>query len=127
MSPQELIEDLKQRGVRLTALGSRLRVRAPAGSVTPQLREALTANKPALLEMLTGPSTESSEFHYSSDALSFGDVCEGWTPASWAMELRRKASRCEEYRPDIADNYRRWAANIEKRLPSTDHDRGGFS
>ena len=31
MSPQELIEDLKQQGVRLTALGSRLRVRAPVG------------------------------------------------------------------------------------------------
>ena len=47
MSPHELIEDMKQRGVRLTALGSRLRVRAPAGSVTTELREALTANSAA--------------------------------------------------------------------------------
>ncbi|MCK6486241.1 MAG: hypothetical protein L6R00_19135 [Phycisphaerae bacterium] len=48
--------------------------------------------------------------------MQFGDVCLGWEPARWASELRRKADRCEAYRPDIADYYRRWAANIESRL-----------
>lgn len=59
---------------------------------------------------------QSRLFRFAGSAMQFGDVCLGWEPARWASELRRKADRCEAYRPDIADYYRRWAANIESRL-----------
>lgn len=58
------------------------------------------------------------KFRITAGELFFGDVCAGWTPAGWAVELRRKADRCDEYRPDIADYYRRWAGDIEGRLES---------
>lgn len=55
-------------------------------------------------------------FRYAAEAMVFGDICAGWSPASWAAELRRKAGTCDAYRPDIAENYRRWAADIEAKL-----------
>jgi hypothetical protein len=64
-----------------------------------------------------GIGLEPSVFKFSSDFMDFGDICTGWTPESWANELRRKASCCDQIRPDIADHYRRWAGDIEKRLP----------
>ena len=51
--------------------------------------------------------------------LAFGDVCPGWTPAAWAVELCRKADRCEQDHADMAAEYRAWAAQIESRLSLT--------
>jgi hypothetical protein len=48
-----LYHDLKQRDVRLEAIGDALRVDAPAGALTEDDRAALTECKPALLEFLT--------------------------------------------------------------------------
>ena len=48
--------------------------------------------------------------------MKFGEVCKGWSCAGWIVELRRKAERCERYRPDMADYYTHWAADIESRL-----------
>jgi hypothetical protein len=39
-------------------------------------------------------------------------IPDGWTPASWAVELERKANCCEELHPTIAADYRRQAATI---------------
>lgn len=36
-------------------------------------------------------------------------------PPKWE-ELRRKAGRCDEYRPDMARHYREWAADLEGRI-----------
>ena len=47
--------------------------------------------------------------------LKFGDVCEGWTPGRWADELRRKAACCAVDHPQQADEYRRWAAEVERK------------
>jgi hypothetical protein len=47
MTLHDLITDLDARGVRLSA---RLTVDAPAGVVTPELRDALTTHKPLLLQ-----------------------------------------------------------------------------
>jgi len=58
-------------------------------------------------------------FRFAGDQLDFGDVCAGWTPAGWAAELRRKADRCDQYRPDVAERFRAWAADIEARLGRT--------
>lgn len=115
MTAHELLSDLKCRGIDVVVVGDRLRVTAPVGVVTPALRETIQAHKLELLSLLT-PNAPAARFRYTGDHMAFGDVCAGWTPSSWAIELRRKAERCDTYRPDIAENYRRWAADIEHRL-----------
>ena len=52
MSAQALLDDLQARGVRISANGDRLRIIAPPGTVTPELREQLAANKPQLIDAL---------------------------------------------------------------------------
>lgn len=47
--------------------------------------------------------------------MQFGDVCKGWTRHAWITELRRKADRCDRYRPDMASYYRDWANALEQR------------
>ncbi len=53
MSADELLIELKARGVSLEVDGDRLRVDAPKGAVTPELREALAAHKAEVLALLT--------------------------------------------------------------------------
>lgn len=55
-------------------------------------------------------------FRFMDGNMEFRDICAGWTPAAWATELRRKAERCERYRPDIAEYYVRWATDIDSRI-----------
>lgn len=45
MTPQELLAELEQRGVKLTVAGDKLRYDAPAGALTPELKEALRQHK----------------------------------------------------------------------------------
>lgn len=52
MSLAALLDELKHRGVRLEVAGERLRVSAPRGAVTPELRRALTEHKGELLVQL---------------------------------------------------------------------------
>lgn len=61
-------------------------------------------------------ATPLAKFRFVGSGMEFGDVCQGWCPASWAEELRRKAECCVSHRPDIADQYRNWACDIERRL-----------
>lgn len=122
-TPEALLAELRIRGVSLSAQGDRIRVEAPPRTVTDELRQALIENKPALLALLdaeargrmAGAGTGEA-FHFTGEVMDFGDICAGWTPRHWAEELRRKAGRCDGYRSDIADYYRRWAAHIERRL-----------
>lgn len=48
-----LLQDLTGRGVVLTAAAGKLRYRAPAGTLTPDLRRQLEAHKAALVALLT--------------------------------------------------------------------------
>src|SRR3712207_5487241 len=52
MSVDALLEDLRGRDVTLEAEGDHLRVDAPAGTITDELRAALVENKWRLLELL---------------------------------------------------------------------------
>jgi hypothetical protein len=52
MSAQSLLEELRRRDVRVEAEGDLLRVDAPAGIVTEELRATLTEHKPKLLKLL---------------------------------------------------------------------------
>ncbi|WP_324197043.1 non-ribosomal peptide synthetase [Nocardia cyriacigeorgica] len=52
MNVSELVTDLRQRGVHLWADGDQLRFRAPQGALTPEDKQRLVANKPAVLAHL---------------------------------------------------------------------------
>lgn len=53
MTAIELLAQLRGRGVIIEAKGERLRVEAPKGAMTPELREALTAHKLEVLALTT--------------------------------------------------------------------------
>ena len=93
----------------LAALGTSRRV--PEGPQETQNRPTTSAtDRPGRMGRPRKPAD------FLETPLTFGDVADGWTPAAWAAELRRKADRCDTYRPDVADWYRRWAGNVEKRM-----------
>lgn len=118
MTLDELLTSLRQRGIKVSVTGDRLRIETPPGAVTEELRIALARHKRELLDRLRAQGGAArSGFRYAVDELEFGDVCAGWTPCGWANELRRKAARCDRYRPDIGSYYRAWALDIEQRLP----------
>jgi hypothetical protein len=54
MTALELLETLKRRGVDLDPVGESLHYRAPAGALTPDLRQALAAHKAEVLAHLRG-------------------------------------------------------------------------
>lgn len=58
MNVAELITELEARGVMIEAAGDRLRVDAPKGAVTLELREALAACKAEVLAILNAPEDE---------------------------------------------------------------------
>jgi hypothetical protein len=51
MSTIDLIRQCQSAGIRLQARGERLHVEAPAGSLTPEIRQALADHKAALLAL----------------------------------------------------------------------------
>ena len=46
-----------------------------------------------------------------------GYVMPGWSAGSWAKRLRQLAASCESLAPELAAEYRRWAANVKGRQP----------
>jgi len=118
-----LLAELTRHGIELKAWGNRLRYR-PRSAMTPDLAARVKAHKPELLKLLAAGDSvatpqacsERTARRITDAMLCFGEVCPGWKPACWAKELRKKAGRCDRYRPDIAEYYRNWAADIERRL-----------
>src|SRR5215210_3176050 len=53
MTAAALLALLHDRGIRLRAEGGQLRFEAPKGALTKELRDAVVAQKPELLELLT--------------------------------------------------------------------------
>lgn len=52
MTPLDLLAELERRNVKLTLSGDKLRLNAPAGVLTPELKEAVRRQKPALIALL---------------------------------------------------------------------------
>lgn len=121
MNAKEVLDELKRCGVGLEADGEHLRLRAPVGVITDELRRRVLTCKPDLLRLLKAPARPA--FRFVDGLMDWGDVCAGWTPGDWAIELRRKADRCDRYRPEIAEYFRGRAADIEARL----NESGGSS
>src|SRR5215510_3765263 len=55
MTPRELLVQLREKGVELKSNGDRLVIDAPKGAITPDMRDALAANKAELLKILNTP------------------------------------------------------------------------
>jgi hypothetical protein len=55
VTADELLDTCRRAGIELTTVGERLRYWAPAGTLTPELRDALVARKPELLDRLRPP------------------------------------------------------------------------
>jgi hypothetical protein len=56
MTAAGFLASLRACGATVAAVGDRLRIEAPAGMVTQELREALAAHKPELIRLLSAPS-----------------------------------------------------------------------
>lgn len=59
MSAAPLLRELQAAGVTLSATGDRLHIEAPAGTVTPELRQRIADNKAGLLAELHPPTDDS--------------------------------------------------------------------
>jgi hypothetical protein len=66
MNAAELIIELETRGVQIEVTGDRLRVDAPKGAITPELREALVACKAEVLAIL---NTADDEIEWRVEAM----------------------------------------------------------
>jgi hypothetical protein len=66
MTPDTLAVQLDALGVRLSVQGERLRVEAPAGVLTSELRQAIARHKVDLMALLSGPN-EIDEFNEVGD------------------------------------------------------------
>jgi hypothetical protein len=58
MNPADLLTEASRRGIHLEVDGEGLRYKGPRGAMTPELREALTANKGKLRQLLTAPPAD---------------------------------------------------------------------
>ncbi len=68
MTALALLDDLGTRGVRLTVDGGRLTFDAPAGTMTPELRERLKVHKGELVAILAGKAAPEAPAQLESRA-----------------------------------------------------------
>jgi hypothetical protein len=61
MNPHELLATLRRCGIEISSDGERLRVEAPRGAVTPEVRRTLAEHKPQLIAELTRAASWPSE------------------------------------------------------------------
>jgi hypothetical protein len=125
-----LLAELARRGIQLEAQGARLRYR-PRSAMTPELAERVRAHKPGLLAVLqeacgpndapvsvsrvSGAEAQDPPHELSlAERVEAGYVNPGWSPAAWAERLQQLADRCEALHPELAAQYRAWAANVPK-------------
>lgn len=58
MSPHAVLLEAQRLGINLAAVGHTLRVDAPRGALTPELRRTIAAFKPDLLRLLSPPALD---------------------------------------------------------------------
>jgi len=67
MTAEALLSELRSLGASVAAVGGRLRIEAPAGTMTPEIREALTTYKTELLALLSSAACQPCE-HAAHDS-----------------------------------------------------------
>lgn len=123
MSPAALLAELRALGVELRVEGDRIRCKAPRGSVTPELAEAIRSHKPALLALLTTPTVDDEALTMPLDVFAVtGHPLEirvpWWSETLWFVPGARDAGAlCRE---GVA-RHRIWtAAELVSVLASSD-------
>lgn len=93
MTPSEVLREARERGIELSINGDKLKLRAPEGALDAALHDALTAHKPAILEILRGPPV-------GLDGLPAG-CCTCGSPSWWDDRVygRWRCSHCDS-RPE---------------------------
>lgn len=134
MNASSLLEWCRDRDVRLTSVGEKLRWSAPKGVISQRVLQQLQDHKQDLLEALndragsktlsirqpaivrTGPDWVRGDQLANLPEIIQGLVCEreGWRPGSWATYLGYKAERCHELHPDLAEKYEFAASLLRK-------------
>lgn len=62
MNLNQILSQIASQGIRLSAEGEQLKISAPKGTLTPEIRELISQNKAELLQLLQNVSTiDSSE------------------------------------------------------------------
>nr|MBA2680227.1 non-ribosomal peptide synthase [Ktedonobacteraceae bacterium] len=61
MTALELLHELQIRDIHLTCVDAKLRVNAPKGAVTPEIRTVLVEQKDALLALLSEEAAQAAE------------------------------------------------------------------
>ncbi len=67
MNALDIIRDLRNKGVRFRAVGDRLDIQAPKGTITPELKEVLVQKKQTILELLSQEEYEQVRFSKLSE------------------------------------------------------------
>src|SRR5262245_55887930 len=83
MTPTALLADLRDAGVEFRLAGVAFQFRDPAGALTPELRQAITAAKPELLSLLRAeaePAPELPAFDLCPYAALLAAAREGTMP-----------------------------------------------
>ncbi len=104
-----LLKECSARSIELRPDGDKLRVKAPVGVVTGELRNELVRHKPAILKMLRW------------DPL----VPRGWIASAWAGRLEYMSRNCMH--ADRGQELGQWAATVrEVHGLDEDMDTDGF-
>lgn len=67
MTAVALLAELRSRGASVAVVGDRVRVEAPAGTITPEIRQTLASYKPALLAILNDEARDSEVCEHVAD------------------------------------------------------------
>ena|ERR1700733_606396 len=95
MTAAVLIHELADKGIRLSRSGDRLRIVAPKGKITVELRSLLVSRKPELLAALA-KSPERCVLHFRlTDFL----------PMAWATVLGAPGLTANDLLQDLRDRY----------------------
>ncbi|HEX7422874.1 MAG TPA: hypothetical protein VF311_03155 [Terriglobales bacterium] len=116
MTAVALLADLRNRGASIAAVGDRLRIEAPAGTVTPEMRAALAAHKSELLRLLiikrieaTWKLGESLAYRDAGDLLTakYAGITADGTVSLWLADGAVRAVPAEavaiDWCPDAAE------------------------
>ncbi|MFN8626032.1 MAG: hypothetical protein U0587_08640 [Candidatus Binatia bacterium] len=114
MTAETLLDSLRQLGATVTVQGDKLRIEAPAGTVTPELRRTLADHKPELLALLsrTMPTPPTDRMTLADCLAMLHDLhaeLHTWNPITVGQAYRWMMDE----RPDLGRRFRDTEARID--------------
>lgn len=97
MTSLDLLAELRKRNVKISLAGDKLRLEAPAGALTPELKKAIAEHKAGLVELLLSNAKEPDEWDPDQALALFTQAYEEanrfYVAGAWAW--------AEKHRPDL--------------------------